>query len=358
MRIILNFVANIFYNHLEKRVRAPWRLLIQMLFFLGSSVAIGIVLGVGLMIISLVRGDASTDMTALDSLFSHPLSRVISTILSLLFMWVSYLVASRWLDRRPIRDYGFHLNNRWWADFGFGLFLGAVLMAFIYAVEIAAGWVTVTGIMQSALPGIGFWGALIASLIAYICVGIYEEMLSRGYQLRNLAEGLNFKSISPRAAFLIAYLLSSSIFGILHAGNPNATLISTVNLIVAGLFLGLGYVLTGELAMPIGLHITWNFFQGNVFGFPVSGGSSSVSFIAIQQGGPDLWTGGAFGPEAGLIGLLAIVLGSILTVLWVRWRYGKIEFQSRLAVYQPPQAVSAPKKDQWMGEAQPEQDAP
>lgn len=350
--------TNIFYNREERRVRAPWRLLIQMLVFLGSSVVTGFILGIALMVISLVRGDTSLDMTTLDNLFSYPLARIISAVSSLLFMWISYLVASRWLDHRPIRDFGFHLNRRWWEDFGFGLFLGAVLMAFIYVVEVAAGWVTVTGTMQSKLPGVGFWDALIASLIAFICVGIYEEMFSRGYQLRNLAEGLNFKSSNPRTAFLIAYLLSSSIFGILHLGNPNATLVSTVNLIIAGLFLGLGYVLTGELAIPIGLHITWNFFQGNVFGFPVSGGSSGVSFIAIQQGGPDVWTGGAFGPEAGLIGLLAIVLGSILTVLWVRWRYGKIELQSRLAVYQPPQKAPAPEEGQWVGETQPEQEAP
>ncbi len=63
-------------------------------------------------------------------------------------------------------------------------------------------------------------------------------------------------------------------------------------------------MLTGELAFPIGLHIAWNFFQGNVFGFPVSGTTSTTSLIAIEQGGPEIWTGGVFGPEAASWGSL------------------------------------------------------
>jgi membrane protease YdiL (CAAX protease family) len=150
-----------------------------------------------------------------------------------------------------------------------------------------------------------------------------------------MAEGFNFKRIGPRAALLIGYVISSSMFGLFHLSNPNTSWISTVNLIVAGLFLGLGFVLTGELAIPIGIHITWNFFQGNVFGFPVSGGATGASFIGIQQGGPEIWTGGAFGPEAGLIGIAAIAIGCLLTILWVRWRYGEARLKESLAVYQP-----------------------
>jgi membrane protease YdiL (CAAX protease family) len=208
-------------------------------------------------------------------------------------------------------------------------------MALIFAAELAAGWITVTGTMQSLRSGTGFWTGILSWVIVFLCVGIYEEMLSRGYQLRNLAEGLNFKPLSPKTALLLAYLISSSIFGALHAMNPNASLISTLMLILAGLFLGLGYVLTGELAISIGLHITWNFFQGNVFGFPVSGSQTPATFIAIQQGGPALWTGGEFGPEAGLIGIAAIFLGSLLTILWVKWRHGQADLKEELAVYQP-----------------------
>jgi uncharacterized protein len=102
--------------------------------------------------------------------------------------------------------------------------------------------------------------------------------------------------------------------------------------------LGLGYILTGELAIPIGLHITWNFFQGIVFGFPVSGMEPVVSVVAIQQGGPEVWTGGAFGPEAGLIVYAAMILGGLLMAAWVKLRYGKVGMHHPLAIYQPPGA--------------------
>jgi hypothetical protein len=219
-------------------------------------------------------------------------------------------------------------------DLCFGLVLGAVLMIMIFLIELSAGWITFNGTLRAI--GNSFLSGWLAALIGFISVGIYEEMLFRGYQLRNLVEGLNWKIWGSRSALWIGYLLSSSIFGLAHATNPNSTWVSTLNLVLAGLFLGLGFVLTGELAIPIGLHITWNFFQGNVFGFPVSGSRSGTSLISIQQGGPNLFTGGAFGPEAGLVGIFAILVGSILTVLYVRKTRGEVRMRTELADYQKP----------------------
>jgi hypothetical protein len=254
-------------------------------------------------------------------------------------------LASLWLagcllDRRPLADYGLHIERGWWLDLGFGLALGALLMGGIFVVQWAAGWITITDILHTATPGQSFWLAIIPPLVLFLSVGFYEEALVRGYLLRNLAEGLNFAAIGGRGALLLAWVLSSALFGLLHAGNPNATAISTSYLIMAGVFLGLGYLLTGQLAMPIGIHITWNFFQGNVFGFPVSGGDfRNATFLAIEQGGPELWTGGAFGPEAGLLGLAAMLVGCLLTLLWVRWRQGSIGLQ--LALAEPPARTAA-----------------
>lgn len=340
-------MANIFYNHNERRVRAGWRILIQGLIFFAGMMLFGIILGLLWGLITALTGGNLADLQNAANIAQTGFMRAANGVGSLLAMFLSLWIAARWLDRRPIADFGLHLNANWWIDLGFGLFLGVILMVFIFLVELQAGWITITGTMQTYRPEMNFWVEIISYVVLFLCVGIYEEMLSRGYHLRNMAEGFNFKPLNPRIALLLGYLISSSMFGIFHLGNANSTWVSTLNLIVAGLFLGLGYVLTGELAIPIGIHITWNFFQGNVFGFPVSGGGTSATFIGIQQGGPDLWTGGAFGPEAGLIGIAAIAIGCLLIALWVRWRYGEVKLKESLAVYRPaepaaPAAIAAP----------------
>ena len=84
-------------------------------------------------------------------------------------------------------------------------------------------------------------------------------------------------------------------------------------------FLLMAYLRTGQLWLSIGLHIGWNFFEGVVFGFPVSG-LDIYRLIRHQIQGPEIWTGGAFGPEAGLIVLPALVIGAVLIYLYTRNR--------------------------------------
>ncbi len=337
-------MKNPFWNRDERRLRALWRLIGQILALLLVSLVLNLLLGLGLMLISLLinalRGDTmALPLEQLAVFTNSPWMTPVNGLLTLAGIVFSVWLAGRFLDRRPMADFGFHFGRRWFTDLGFGLALGAVLMLFIFLVEWVMGWIVVDAFWYAPNPEQNSFALGISqAVIMFICVGIYEELFSRGYQLRNLAEGLRLGPVGPRAALLLGYVLSSSVFGVLHMGNPNASAISTLNLIVAGLFLGLGYLLTGELAISIGLHITWNFFQGNVFGFPVSGTEAGATFIHIQQGGPEVWTGGAFGPEAGLIGLAAIALGCALTVAWVRWQHGAATLQDRLACYPVRQA--------------------
>ncbi|PKO07192.1 MAG: CPBP family intramembrane metalloprotease domain-containing protein [Chloroflexi bacterium HGW-Chloroflexi-3] len=334
-------MKNTFYNKEQRRIRALWRILIQGGLFLLGLTLISTVLGVIAMLIMAATGQADLElllnqealMGALMSLGGGWFFALIG-VGTVVVIVLTFLLAGWLLDRRKFTEFGFHFSRQWWLDLGFGLVLGAVLMMMIFLIELAAGWITIAGTMRTS--GSSFLSGWLAMLVGFICVGIYEEMLFRGYHLRNIVEGLNWKKLGPRSALWIGYILSSSIFGLAHATNPNATWISTLNLVLAGLFLGLGFVLTGELAIPIGLHITWNFFQGNIFGFPVSGSRSGTSLISIQQGGPDLLTGGAFGPEAGLVGILAILVGSALTILYVRKTRGEVRLRTELAEYQKP----------------------
>jgi membrane protease YdiL (CAAX protease family) len=328
-----------FFDESTGRLRALWRLLLQYLTYriilvplLANLLAVAWLLA--------GREAGASDEPVVRMLSDSPLLPVVSGVAGLTGAVLSVWLAGRFLDRRPFADFGFHLNGGWWLDLFFGMALGALLITAVFLAELGLGWVTVTGAFESLVPGAPFWLAILVPAALFLCVGFYEELVSRGYQLRNAAEGLNLPGVGPRNAVLLAWVLSSAFFGYLHATNPNATLLSTVNVALAGLMLGFGYVLTGELAIPIGLHVTWNFFQGAVFGFPVSGlRVGGASFLSLDQGGPDLWTGGPFGPEGGLLGPAAMVVGILLTALWVRLRRGEVGVHTPIAQSPKPDTL-------------------
>ena len=314
-------ISPLFWSRSDRRLRTLWRLILHV-----------ILVAVAVIAIELLQSLAFDDE---EESFAIGIAGM---ALSALAVVVGTLLAARFLDRRPVSDLGLQFTSGWWRDLGYGLFLGAFLMLLIFLVELALGWVTVEEILFTS-RSVPFGLAIFWPLAQFLAVGIYEELVSRGYQLKNMAEGLSFRPKGLKKGMLVAWLISSAIFGLLHAANPNATTISTVNLFLAGLFLGLPFILTDQLAMPIGIHITWNFFQGNVFGFPVSGTSANeTTFIAVHQGGPELWTGGAFGPEAGLLGLAAILVGSLLVVWWVKRTRGAVGLALAVAEYQSPAA--------------------
>ena len=164
-------------------------------------------------------------------------------------------------------------------------------------------------------------------------MGFGEEFVSRGYHLKNLAEGFRF--LGRTGAVCLAVLISSLVFGLLHMGNDNASWISTLGIVMAGIMLAAGRLVTGSLAAPIGLHISWNYVQGPVLGFPVSGNLTEGSWLALEQGGDPLWSGGEFGPEAGLVGLMAELFLVLVFVIW-GVRRGKMKrYFARLCRYEP-----------------------
>jgi hypothetical protein len=308
------FIKRIAWNKEEARLRAGWRLVLQFAILFIFMVILAIL-----------------DSNLADSLPKSIVGKSDSILLPielLIALLLSVWFAGRFLDRRRFADFGFRLSPSWWFDLGFGLALGALVMTAIFLIELVIGWVIITETFKSGVNGFFFPIDILWALVTFICVGIYEELLGRGYQLKNLAEGLNLKSFSPKSAVVLAALHTSAFFGLLHAFNPHATMISTLNLMLAGILYATAYLLTGELAIPIGYHIMWNFFESSVFGFPVSGFDPGTTFIAIRQSGPRVWTGG---PEAGLLGTGARLGGILLIIGWVRLRYGKVSLQEKLA---------------------------
>lgn len=306
-------IGSIFWNSTENRMRAGLRLplhLIVMILCMTGTV----------MIAQQISPHANPHGLTLGSI-PYSIATTVGIVLSVIIAGAIY-------DKRHFANFGVHLNKTWFKDLAFGLALGAFLMVGIFATEYACGWITVKSVFSGSATELFY--KLIPAVVLFIGVGIHEEFMSRAYHLKNLAEGFNFKILGARGAIVLSVLVSSAVFGLMHAGNPNASTISTFNIFLAGLFLAVGYIYTGELGISIGLHITWNFFQGPVFGFPVSGGNFQT-LVAIEQGGSDVITGGAFGPEAGLIGLAAMLVGTVLILGYVKMRNGTVRINEQVA---------------------------
>jgi membrane protease YdiL (CAAX protease family) len=221
----------------------------------------------------------------------------------------SVFLARRFLDRRSIASIGLKLDRKAWVDVIAGIVTTFFMMGTIFLIELVLGWLTFDGFAWQFESRQAVLSGTLTMLGVFILVGWSEELLSRGYHLQTLASGLNLTW---------GVIISSAIFGVLHLGNPNATWISAGGIFLAGLFLAYGYITTQQLWLPIGLHIGWNFFEGVGFGFPVSG-LDIYRLTRITVTGPELWTGGAFGPEAGLVLLPGLALGIALIYYYTQF---------------------------------------
>jgi membrane protease YdiL (CAAX protease family) len=315
-------VIGAFWNRDERRLRAAWRIVSFLL--LNGGIAALLYSG----------GRLAVHLGAPPRWLDGPLAILLGVFVELGAVSTSVAVATLWVDRRPLADLGLGLAAPFVQDSAAGLLLGAILMSFVFLVEWSLGWVRVTGFFRSE-AGQPFALAVVVPLLVFVAAGLSEELLTRGYLLRNLSEALRLGPVGPQAALVTGCLLSSAAFGLGHAHNPNATLVSTFNIALAGILLSFGYMVTGRLGLSIGLHITWNFVQCSVFGFPVSGLTEfRASVLATRDAGPEIWTGGAFGPEGGLVGVLAMLLGIFLVGVWAEYRYGRAELQ--VALLDPP----------------------
>jgi membrane protease YdiL (CAAX protease family) len=278
-----SFLATIFLSPDEPRLRAGWRLIIQtLLMFVFGTIFLGLL----------------------------DLGSLAGQILNFLIITVSVYVARRWLDKRSFESLGLKLDRHTLADILAGIGITFLQMGFIYVLMLALGWLTFKGFAWEFDPISVVITSVLTFLLTFIFVGWNEELLSRGYHLQTIASGLNL---------FWGVVISSAVFGLLHLGNPNAIWVSAAGIFFAGVFLAYGYIRTRQLWLPIGLHIGWNFFEGVVFGFPVSG-LDIYALTRITVHGPELWTGGAFGPEAGLIVLPSLLVGGLLIYLYTRNR--------------------------------------
>lgn len=308
----------ILWNRTERRIRAGFRVLFQ----LGGQVLLQLGLWAGLLALASTWGDVPPGEGLLDRIGAlseeAPAYRVALQGAEVVAACASVIAACRFLDRRPVADLGLRVDRSWWSDLAFGAALGGVIFAGIFAVELGAGWVTVVAHPVRVLGAPELQRALAAALVSNLAGAFAEEIVHRGYWIRNLTDGFSTIVKHRHGPAALALCVSSAVFGLGHAMNPHATLLSTLSLMAIGLLFGASYVATGRLALPIGLHTAWNFFQGRVFGFAVSGHAPAESLFVLEQRGPTFWTGGAFGPEAGALSLLACCIAVLPIVAWAR----------------------------------------
>ncbi len=136
----------------------------------------------------------------------------------------------------------------------------------------------------------------------FIVVSLNEEIAIRGYILHNLCQSFNK---------YIALIISSFVFMGMHLGNPNIDMLALMNLFLAGIFLGVYRIHKNNLWFPIGAHLMWNYLQGPIYGFEVSGNKINSLFEQKLQG-HEVLTGGNFGYEGSIILTVFLIISIYL----------------------------------------------
>jgi len=219
------------------------------------------------------------------------------------FLWV------RVVEGRPLASLGLQ-NNRPIRQWARGMLVGAGLLVFSVALIPLRGGLSILAVTPAGVGKTIFW--LCITLLFFLLQGPAEELVARGYLLQ---------AFSAKAGVAAGIVLSSLVFALQHALNPNLTPLALANLFLYAVFAAL-YALRDESLWGVfGLHSAWNWTQGNVLGLPVSGsGFGQAPLFHLQTAGPGWWTGGAFGPEGGLTVTLSTLLGIIVLLVLMRRR--------------------------------------
>ena len=149
-------------------------------------------------------------------------------------------------------------------------------------------------------------GALGQTWVLFFLVALFEETTCRGFLLgRMMDAGMNK---------FVALVLSSVVFSAMHLGNPNFSVLPFVNLLLAGVLLGSAYIYTRNLWFAIALHWFWNWLQGPVLGFEVSGNNFGESLLALETTDNVLLNGGSFGFEGSLVCMVLMLISTFLVI--------------------------------------------
>ncbi|HEY5095279.1 MAG TPA: type II CAAX endopeptidase family protein [Candidatus Eremiobacteraceae bacterium] len=214
-----------------------------------------------------------------------------------LYAWLVKL-----LEQRPARE----IDLRRGFTFLPGALAGAAMMALFFLILWSLGLAQVS-------KGTGVTG-LASEMIAPMVTAMGEELLFRAVLFRLLEE---------MSGTTTAIVVSAIVFGLAHAGNPGASAFSIAALAMdMGVLLALAYILTRNIWFAVGIHMGWNFTEGYIFGALNSGMRDPHSLLSTTLTGPQLITGGSFGPEGSILMVGICIAASVMMLVSIRRRGG------------------------------------
>ena len=291
-------LRDIFINEVG-RLRSGWRLLIFILAYIAVS----------LVLVTIGRGVFLIIMAAAPQL---PHSNFIADVTFRFGLLLTALIAGylcvRFLEGLPWRSLGLTLHTGWFRDLVFGSAAGFVTLAIAVGIATAGKGLSFS-LNADAVTSMA--RSMLGSLALLFVAALAEEAMFRGYGLQTL--------VRARLA-LLAVLLTSVPFGLVHLSNPNVVPgVTFANTVIAGVWFGIAYLRTRSLWLPWGLHWSWNWALGWFFGLPISGiNLVSHPFLNATDNGPSWLTGGTYGIEGGIACTVALVL-STLFIWWTPW---------------------------------------
>lgn len=287
-------MRNIFINPTTNVIRAGWRIVIFVLIFLTLNIA-------------LMSGTRAI-------LGSLPATGTLWFFLLGIAGTLATYITTKYISKQPFNSLG--LNWKYaFKDLFIGILISALIMTFMYLTLLSLGYIEFNGFSwwkddSHTLANFSLASMFTALVVffQFIVVAWWEELAFRGIILQNITSGLNVKW---------GVLISTLGFGLIHAGNPNATVLSTILIMVITFKLVFAYLKSGQLWLPIGLHLGWNFFQASIFGF-ASSGHMSPSLIAQTPVAPDWLSGGVFGAENSILIIPFTLASFYLMHVWIK----------------------------------------
>lgn len=220
-------------------------------------------------------------------------------LFSFVFILILFIFWVKVIEKNSLSTLGFVKKN-WLKYLGLGILLSLLQMGVI-ALVYQVGGIGTFELNELSLEPILF---ILGLFPFWLLQGGTEEVATRGWLLTRIAARTNLP---------LAIAISSSLFGILHLGNAGVTFLSVLNIILDGVLAGLLFIYTDSIWLVVAQHGTWNYVQGNLLGFQVSGTGADASIFSFTMGDGPVWlTGGAFGAEGSIITTLVLLVSLVI----------------------------------------------